>query len=225
MNDPLTPPAPPAAASTCLWLVRHAEVEERYQGVFGGRIDMDLSPRGHEQAAALAAYLHERLPPALYASPMKRVQQTLSPLLNNGGPKPLLMTDLREVDFGVWTGLRWQDVQKAFGISPFAWLEQLDRDAIPEAESARALRARLEPCLRLILARHAGQDVMIACHGGVIRMLLAILLNWPLTSFAAVEIDYASITQVLCGGGEAKLLLANFAPWRELAGARPQAAR
>ena len=39
---------------TQLALVRHGEVEEAYQRVFGGRIDMSLSPRGHEQAAALA---------------------------------------------------------------------------------------------------------------------------------------------------------------------------
>ena len=30
-----------------LHLIRHAEVEARYQGVFGGVIDMNLSPLGH----------------------------------------------------------------------------------------------------------------------------------------------------------------------------------
>ena len=29
---------------TRIYLLRHAEVETRYQRVFGGRIDMDLSP-------------------------------------------------------------------------------------------------------------------------------------------------------------------------------------
>ena len=28
----------------------------RYQKVFGGAVDMDLSPRGHEQAATLAKF-------------------------------------------------------------------------------------------------------------------------------------------------------------------------
>ena len=36
------------------WLIRHAEVETRYQKTFGGRIDMNLSPRGREQAEILA---------------------------------------------------------------------------------------------------------------------------------------------------------------------------
>src|SRR5258708_10535086 len=78
---PQLPSASPAA--TTLWLIRHAEVEERYQSVFGGRIDMGLSQRGHEQSRTLAKYLHGKPMQALYASPMKRVQETLAPLLLN----------------------------------------------------------------------------------------------------------------------------------------------
>src|SRR3974377_1216724 len=97
------PPAPDA--DTRLWLIRHAEVEARYQGGFGGQTDMELSPRGHEQAAALARYLRSKTISAIYASPMKRVQQTLQPWVVNGVPRPTMVPNLREVDFGVWTGL------------------------------------------------------------------------------------------------------------------------
>src|SRR5512137_1878921 len=89
---------PEVLPSTRLYLIRHAEVEARYQGVFGGRIDMELSPRGHQQAAALAGYLKHKTFDAIYASPMKRVQQTLSPCLTNGAPKPVILPKLHEVD-------------------------------------------------------------------------------------------------------------------------------
>ena len=46
-----------ASPPTRLFLLRHGEVETRYHRIFGGRIDMELSPRGHEQAKTLAAYL------------------------------------------------------------------------------------------------------------------------------------------------------------------------
>jgi broad specificity phosphatase PhoE len=202
---------------TVLWLIRHAEVEPRYQGVFGGRIDMELSRQGHIQAAALAAFLHGRPLEGLYASPMKRVRQTLAPMLLNGIPKPVWLRDLREVDFGAWTGLAWEEVEAKFGVSPFAWLEQLACDGIPDAEPARVLRRRLELCWRQIAAKHAGQRIAVVCHGGVIRMLLTMLLGWPLRQMAAVEIDYASLTQVIWTASETKLRLLNFTPWRELA--------
>src|ERR1019366_5507987 len=150
-------PHSPMPSTTRLLLIRHAEVEARYQGVFGGRIDMELSPRGHQQAAALAKYLHSRPLSAIYARPMRRVQQTLAPMLVNGTPKPVILPDLREVDFGDWTGLAWEDVHAKFGISAFDWLEQLECDGIANAECAEILHDRVEPCLRQILAAHDGQ--------------------------------------------------------------------
>jgi len=203
-------------STTRLLLIRHAEVEARYQGVFGGRIDMELSPRGHQQAAALAKYLHQKPLNAIYASPMKRVQQTLAPLLVNGAPRPLIMPDLREADFGDWTGLAWDEVHAKFGISAFSWLEQLECDGIANAECAETLQERVEPCLRQILADHCGEQVAIACHGGIIRVLLGILLRWPLSRMAAFEIEYASLTQVLVQPNKAELQLLNFTPWREI---------
>jgi broad specificity phosphatase PhoE len=200
-----------------LLLIRHAEIEELYQGLFGGRIDMELSPRGHEQAAALAKWLYQKPLAAIYASPMKRVQQTLAPLLVNGAPKPVILSDLRELDFGDWTGLAWEEVQTKFGVSPFSWLEQLECDGIANAESAETLQDRVEPCLRQILAAHSGQQVAVFCHGGIIRVLLGILLHWPLSRMGAFEIEYASLTQVLVLPKKAELQLVNFTPWREIA--------
>ena len=179
---------------------------------------MELSPRGHAQAAALAKCLHQKPLSAIYASPMKRVQQTLAPVLVNGAPKPVILPDLREVDFGDWTGLSWDEVHDKFGINAFAWLEQLECDGIANAESSETLRDRVEPCLRQILASHPGQQVAVFCHGGIIRVLLAILLRWPLARLGAFEIEYASLTQILLLPHRAELQLLNFTPWREIAG-------
>jgi broad specificity phosphatase PhoE len=203
-------------AATSLFLLRHAEVEARYQRIFGGRIDMDLSPRGHEQAAALARYLQPKRFDAGYCSPMKRVQQTVAPLVKAGLPVPTAMENLREVDFGDWTGLGWEEVRARFNVSPFQWLHQLEAAAIPNAECAKTFRARVEPCLREILAAHPGQNVAIACHGGVIRMVLSILLELPLSKMAGFEIEYASLTEIHCSPHKAEVQLLNFTPWRDV---------
>lgn len=202
--------------ATTLHLVRHAEVEARYQGVFGGRIDMDLSPRGHEQAVALADYLQHKTFDALYASPMRRVHQTLAPYLTNGAPRPVVLPNLREVDFGDWTGLTFAEVQERFGAPASAWLDQLAAGGIPNAETAAGYRARIEQSVREILARHPGRRVAVFCHGGVIRQVLAILLEVPLPKTAGFEINYASLTEVLVQPHRAELQLLNFTPWRDL---------
>ncbi len=207
-------PAP--AAITRLWLIRHAEVELRYQHTFGGRIDMNLSSRGRAQAGILAGYLRGKALDAIYASPMKRVQQTLAPLLKNGAPAQTMLPGLREVDFGDWTGFNWKQVREKFGVHPYDWLDEIERGAVPNGETGVRFRARVESCLFEIIRRHPGANIAIFCHGGVIRMLLAILLELPLPRTNSFAIEYASITQVTLRPQLNEIELLNFTPWRDL---------
>jgi broad specificity phosphatase PhoE len=202
---------------TQLALIRHGEVEAAYQRVFGGRIDMNLSPRGQEQAGALARWLARQPLNAVYASPMKRVQQTLAPFAGNNGwaDRVVVLRDLREIDFGDWTGLTWEAVSEKFGVSAFQWLTQLERGGIANAENAQSYRNRIEPRVRDIVQKHPGQNVAVFCHGGVIRMILAILLDLPLAKMAGFEIDYASVTNVAILPHKTEVQFLNFIPWDE----------
>lgn len=203
--------------TTRLILIRHGEVEEKYHRIFGGRIDMNLSARGHEQAAGLARYLRRKPIQAVYTSPMKRVQQTLAPYAANNPLRPVVMADLREVDFGDWTGHNWEGIQTKFGLSAYDWLELLEQDRIPNAEPRRQYRGRVEACARQIVGNHPGQSVAVFCHGGIVRMMLSILLNLPLPGFAHFDVDYASLTEVdLHAHKKPEVQLLNFAPWRDL---------
>lgn len=203
--------------TTKLFLLRHGEVESRYQKVFGGRIDMDLSPHGHEQATALAKYLKNTNFDAIYCSPMKRAQQTLAPILANYKIQATTIPNLHEVHFGDWTGLGWQEVHDKFQVSAFQWLDMLEQAAVPNGECSRTFRGRIEPCLKEIIEQHSGQAVAIVCHGGVIRMILSILLDLPLPKLAHFEIEYASLTEVHLLPHKVEVQLLNFTPWRDLA--------
>ncbi|MBI4659947.1 MAG: histidine phosphatase family protein [Verrucomicrobia bacterium] len=232
-----------------LFLIRHAEVEARYQRVFGGRIDMDLSPAGHGQAQALAEHLAQVTFDAIFASPMKRVRQSLAKLIERQNPPPVFIEELREVDFGAWTGLTWDEVRAQFNVSAFQWLDQLDRGLIAGAEPSAAFRQRIQAALEKIfkhskdlaeqsanvpqespltpslsprrgegVRRQQGlkfRSVAVVCHGGVIRMMLALLLDLPLTKMAGFDIDYASVTVVERFPHKTEVRLLNFAPWRD----------
>lgn len=201
--------------TTRLLLLRHAEVEEAYQRVFGGRIDMNLSPRGHEQAVALARHLRPTKFDAIYASPMKRVQQTLAPSLGDHMPRPVVMDDLREIDFGDWTGLVWEDACARHGIEPHQWLEALDQGWVTNAEPILDYKRRVERCLREMIATHPGQTLGVFCHGGVIRTLIANALGIPLPLTGYFSVDYASVTELkIHDSGHFVLESLNHTPWR-----------
>jgi broad specificity phosphatase PhoE len=209
-------------------LIRHAEIERRYQRAFGGRIDMNLSARGRAQARTLADFLHGKPFAAIYASPMKRVQQTLAPFLKTMADAPLprrhpsgkspaqtILPDLQEIDFGDWSGYNWNEVRKKFGVHPYDWLDEIELGAVPNGENGVQFRTRVETCLFDIIRRHPGETVAIFSHGGVIRMVLAILLDLPLPKTNSFEIEYTSVTQVALHPHLNEVELLNFTPWRD----------
>jgi broad specificity phosphatase PhoE len=204
------------SSETRIILLRHAEVEARYQKVFGGRVDMNLSPLGHKQAEALAKYMAAKSFDAFYASPMKRVQLTIAPLLAaRPAVQPVILDGLREVDFGDWTGHNWSEVKAKFGVSAFDWLEKLEKAEVPNGENGATFRARVEPCLKQIIKSHHGQTAVIACHGGTIRMILSIVFAMPLSRMEMFDIDYASVSQVDLLPHRSEIALLNYTPWRD----------
>jgi broad specificity phosphatase PhoE len=206
----------PQPTATRLLLIRHGEVELSYHNKFGGTIDMNLSPNGKRQAKVLANYLRGKTIDSIYASPMKRVQQTLAPTLKQSKLKQTIFPGLHEIDFGDWSGLGWKEVEDQFGFRSHQWLHQIHKHGIPNGESGKVFRQRVEPCLREIIAKHPGGNVAVFCHGGVIRMMLAILLKLQLPQTNQFDIEYASITQVALHHHMNEVELLNFTPWRDL---------
>lgn len=206
---------------TSIVFVRHAEVEPSYHRIFGGRLDIGLSELGHTQAHRLASWLKRFEFDAVYASPMKRVQLTLEPFRGHAKGEPRILHDLREVDFGDWTGLGWNEVHDRFGVSAYDWLHVLSQGGFPNGESGAELLSRTRACLESIVESHRGRHVAVFAHGGVIRALLSHLMELPIHAMERIEIDYAGATWVDVGevkGGRARteIQLLNFTPWRDL---------
>ena len=198
---------------TRLHLVRHGEVDEAYHQVFGGSIDMELSATGHEQAKSLAKFLQGRNFDHIYRSPMVRVRQTAKPLLDALGREAEVIDELREVDFGVWTGHKWHEIQGKFGVDAEDWLVHLENGDVAEAEPMDGYRSRIRGSLEQMMGEGAGQDVLVLCHGGVIRMLLALLLDAPFSKMDRFEVDFASLSVIEHRSNRAEIKLHNFAPW------------
>jgi len=176
---------------------------------------MNLSPHGRAQARTLANFLRAKNITAIYASPLKRVQQTLAPFLKNGAPEQTILPGLQEVDFGDWSGYTWTEVREKFGVHPYDWLDEIELGAVPNGENGVQFRARVEACLFKIIRRHPGEMVAIFTHGGVIRMMLSILLDLPLPKTNSFEIEYTSVTQVALHTELNEIELLNFTPWRD----------
>jgi broad specificity phosphatase PhoE len=191
-------------------------VEEGWHRVFAGsRVDMALSPLGHQQGAALAEWFGDRELDMVFASPMRRVQLTMAALLQRRSLKPSTLPGLREVDFGDWTGSRWEQVCERFGLNAVNWLHALEHPGIPNGDSAAGLLDRVRSCVDQILATPGISSAAVFCHGGIVRAILAVLLDLPFSKLGHLRVDYGSVTavQVLPDDPRAaEIELLNFCP-------------
>jgi broad specificity phosphatase PhoE len=130
---------------------------------------------------------------------MRRVALTYEPFRRHFPGEPVIIPELREIDFGDWTGFGWNDVEQRFGMSAYNWLHHLEQNHVQGAESIDHFLGRLGTSLDQILSGPGGRTVAVFCHGGVIRGLLSRLLSQPLRWFEHVEIDYAGVTWVDVG--------------------------
>ena len=201
---------------TTLILMRHGEVDVRYHKIFGGTIDMDLSPRGVGQAQDLGEYLRLTKLDMLFCSPMKRARQTAAPLTMMEQPEPTIIDDLREIDFGEWTGKTWMRVRDEYQINVFTWLDELMAGRVKDAENSERFFGRMRASLDQILADAKGKTIGVVCHGGVVRGLLSLLLDIPVSHFGKIDIEYASLTKVELHDHKHEATLMNFTPWRDL---------
>ena len=178
---------------------------------------MALSPVGRKQAEALCDYLGRFHLDVIYSSPMKRVQETLGQWRHCPEPPTTIVDGFREIDFGEWTGLNWDQVNERFHAGAYEWLSHLEKGLISGAESVADFRKRIQHPLQEILDKHPGKRIAMACHGGVIRMALSILLDVPLPKMAGFEFEYAGVTIVHVLPHKREVQLANYVPWRDRA--------
>ncbi|MEX2293025.1 MAG: histidine phosphatase family protein [Acidimicrobiales bacterium] len=155
---------------TRIVLVRHGESRAQEQGFFGGHDGCQgLSDRGRAQAAAL----HDRLrltgelaeASVLYTSLMSRARETaeiLAPALN--GLEVRAECDFCEGHPGEADGLSWAEIDQRY--PPAEW--DADTRRAPGWETWREMATRVTGALEALVARHPGETIVVACHGGVI---------------------------------------------------------
>ena len=153
-----------------LWIFRHGETLWNAEGRVQGQTDIPLSEVGHAQARAVAALLNGHRFAALYSSDLVRVTQTAQPAANALDLAVRLDPMLRERHYGMFETLTYAEVKVRFP-EEYARFRAHDLEFdFNGGEALRAFNERSLACLAAIASRHAGEDVLVFTHGGVLDM-------------------------------------------------------
>lgn len=192
-------------------LVRHAEVEESYQGRYLGGTDAPLSARGMRQAAALAANPELQELGKVFASTMLRARQTVEAALP--GNTCAWLDDLREIRFGDWENRTFSDILENDPVNAIGWKKLDGSFAFPGGDSLDSFRRRISRAAETILAQARPNEehrkIFIFAHGVVIRFLIAHWLDLPLRSVFSMGVSYASVSVIHLQGDRAVLTKLN----------------
>jgi probable phosphoglycerate mutase len=185
-------------------LIRHGETDWNREHRFQGSIDVPLNDAGRAQAARLAARLRAEPPDALYVSDLLRARQTAAPLAAAWGLPAEAGAAWREQAFGLFEG---ELVSSLVREHPGLWAQWWEQDADFElpggAESNRRFHARVWAAARELAVRHAGAQVVVVTHGGVLDMLWRTARALPISGRRECEIPNTGINRLRLAADEA----------------------
>lgn len=176
-------------------LVRHAE-HTLTGHTLVGRDDaaVHLSKRGKEQARALAESLLDRDIDCIQSSPRVRCLETAAPLADALGLPVHVHNALDELDFGKWTGLRFEELQK--DSRWHAWNDNRTGTRAPRGETMAEARARVLRHMEFMALRYRTATIAMFTHAEIIRAVKLHRAGLSANAWPSVDVPLASIATV-----------------------------
>ena len=163
-----------------IYLIRHGQDVDNANKILNGRRDEPLSKTGFRQAKEIAGKIKNTKIyfDCVYSSPLQRAYKTAEIITDALKiPKPKILNNLTERDFGIMTGKPQGMIRKI--CSP----NILRTDTVcyflkpKRGETFPKLIKRVKKILRLIKSKHKNGNVLLATHGDTGKMIYATYYN------------------------------------------------
>lgn len=172
-----------------IYLIRHTKTAT-VSGLCYGQSDVALA----DTFLAETRQLHEKLPEIstgclVYSSPLQRCLQ-----LAESFQQPITVDDrLQEVNFGDWEGCRFDDIDQEKLVN---WTENFVTQPPPNGESFGDLCRRISSFWDELTTKQPAGQVLLITHAGVIRALLANVLQLPPANAFKFRVDAGSVHKI-----------------------------
>jgi len=178
-----------------LLLLRHGDIGEQYRDRYIGSTDVSMSPLGHQQVSAIRKLLGKERPSRCISSPMMRCRETAAIVMETADMDFTVDSDLREIDFGRWEGMTFEEIQKAFPDNTERWAEFNANFAFPGGEKIGDFQGRIIGAAERLVTNPA-DTILLCTHGGVIRLLICHFLGLQPWQYILFKVKHASLTTI-----------------------------
>ena len=158
-----------------IWVARHGQTDLNHAKRMQGRTDAPLNETGIMQARQSRQNIGDVKFDAVYASPLQRAKLTGS-IIGNVDPADIIVDErLIETDFGRYEKCKYYLMGPAMTLY---WTFPKVFPAPPTVETIDSMKARAASFLKE-LETHDYENVLVACHGGIMRALCGYLDEAP----------------------------------------------
>lgn len=190
---------------TKLLLIRHGQTDCNLEKKYSGFLDVDINAAGKQQARLLYKRLKEGIVHKVYSSDRLRAVHFARIVFS--GRKIEKIPDLRELHFGRFEGLTYQQIMEKYPGIYQSWLSHPFRTSIPQGESLDKFQKRILKAISRIVSDNIGKTIAIVCHGGVISIFINSILG--IKDFWKYAPDSASLSIVEYRNDKPELRLFN----------------
>ncbi|WP_418789915.1 alpha-ribazole phosphatase [Phosphitispora sp. TUW77] len=178
---------------TRLYIVRHGETEWNKTLKYQGHRDIPLSEEGRSQSVKIAKRLSAEKLHTAYSSDLSRALETAQIISEYHSLTVKPVPELRETNFGLWEGLTHSEIDKQFHEAMKVWFKNPKDNKIPGGESLGEVAERCQIGLDQILAENPGKNVLLAAHGGIIRIIIAAVLGISVNDYWKIKQDNVAL--------------------------------
>lgn len=156
-----------------IWVTRHGQTDLNLKNLMQGRVNAPLNDTGRQQAKEAREKVSSVKFDAVYASPLDRAIETAS--IIGGVDRSKIIVDERiiEADFGKY------DMKSYYRMGPLMTLYWALPELFPAPKTVETIKSMVSRSSSFLseLEKKDYENVLVVCHGGIIRALCGYLEN------------------------------------------------
>lgn len=183
-----------------IYLIRHPQtttLRDDPTVYADGQTDAELSELGVEQSSRILEYLKKQNISHIFSSPLKRALCLAQFLKDQLGIPLTENDDLREIQLGIWSGLREAEIKQQHPKLWDAWIKKPELTKIPQGEQLTAVQQRAIKAITHEI-RSAHGNIAFVAHKVTIATYLLYIAGAKLSSiWKYLEDNPISLGQVI----------------------------
>lgn len=150
-----------------IWLTRHGQTNLNAEHLMQGRTDEPLNYAGLRQAEEMRKKIGNICFDAVFSSPLRRAVRTAAILGGVGEDEVIIDQRLIEADFGPY------ELKRYWLLGPAMTLYWMFPEVFPAPEGVESVSSMVRRSASFLwdLEKEPYENVLVACHGGIMRAL------------------------------------------------------